>query len=632
MPKSRFRFLFFILILLFFFSNPVQPAEQFVHGWMILDSDSVAVRQIIERAAAYGANHIQLSHRIIMNIDDILGDDELSRSRVDVLNLGIRLAHEHGMKAYIWAHEFSGMKKIRPATPVSYAADSPLWNQRQTAYRKGLAKIPEINGVIFMFGSAPIPPWRTVCNCCDNPNDPPQSDRIRLAVEKIGGYIVNELKKELFIRTFVHEPAEIEWHNQGLARAQGVDFTGMHKGPVQDWQPYNPHHPSLGNIGNHPAIMELDIAGECYGRSILPFSAPGYFRYRLNHLWENQGIGVVMRIQHNAVSALQTPNEINLFAITQLLKQPEKSLERIWDEALEKLYRVPPDALIQPVLKQLFKDTFPIRRKSHYVLGIWAHDKKSNFPHDTRLDQFRDRGMMPKWDPDWAAIWESLNAPDRQTVVRIWQEATEAVVLAERSLAAFNQIRDELPAEIAADLGRRFLQQKLAAEVFRAIDLFTWSAMAPEEPKLANWLAWARQDLQRLQAELSQSGFADCNYACAVDVATFLENSKDQVPPGVSPEKPDVFLFSPIKVLNVTSDQAEIEFSVNQPTVVQVDYGREIPDYGRTVTVGKIQANVLQKVQLNNLNPNARYVVQLRTEIAGKIYFGGDFWIFTEVK
>lgn len=90
----------------------------------------------------------------------------------------------------------------------------------------------------------------------------------------------------------------------GLKSVKDVEFTGMHKGPVHDWEPYNPHHPCIGNIGNHPCVQELDVAGEYYGLAILPFCAPGYYRYRLNHLWRNNGEGAVMRVESGTSSAL----------------------------------------------------------------------------------------------------------------------------------------------------------------------------------------------------------------------------------------------------------------------------------------------------------------------------------------
>ncbi len=203
-----------------------------------------------------------------MNIEDLLGDSPEVQARVQVLNQAITLAHEHGMKAHIWAHEFSGT-----GLEVCYAPDSPVWEARARAYRAGLARIPDVDGMVLMFGSAPMPPWATACLCewCmatgeeNSIETPSQDERIRLITEHVGRVVVHEMGQELFVRTFVHEPAEVAWHSDGLASVQGLHFTGMHKGPVQDWQPYHPHHPCTGHIGPHPSILEEDVAGEYCG-------------------------------------------------------------------------------------------------------------------------------------------------------------------------------------------------------------------------------------------------------------------------------------------------------------------------------------------------------------------------------
>ncbi|MBN1349284.1 hypothetical protein JXJ21_07735 [candidate division KSB1 bacterium] len=615
--------------------------QALVNGWMLLDPEPDAVRATIERAAEYGANHIQLSHGLIMNIDDILGDDDHSQSRVAGLNSGISLAHRHGMKSYIWAHEFSGIKKEQNPVDVCYAPDSELWQMRAKAYREGIAKIPDIDGVILMFGSAPTPPWRTFCTCdwCSTHYGdyerpvPPQSERIRMAVEHIGGCIVNDLGKELFIRTFVHEPEEIAWHNQGLTDARGVAFTGMHKGPVQDWQPYNPHHPSIGKIGEHPCILELDITGEYYGRSVLPFCAPGYYRYRLNNLWQHNGRGAVMRVQHGAVSALGTLNEVNLYAVTQLLSNQEKSLEQIWDEFLLKMYQLVPGQPGQALLKQILKDTFPIRCKSHYVLGIWAHDKHSNFPRSDRLSQFRGRGDMPKWDPDWQPVWKALDEPDRQTVIHIWQEGTEAVTLAQTDLDTLRMLQGLLADADYANLRKILLHQRYAAEVWRAIDLFIWASRAgarnPDDIDLRSWQCWAFDELRRLQNDMRKHGFSEAALASAEDIQPFLDSVREKIPQKIVPHKPKTFLFSPIQIAEVDTGSAALRFRLNQRAGVILDYGLEIPDYGETLNLGVCAANEIVSVHLMNLKPNRRYFIRLRTILEGKTYFGGDFWIFT---
>ncbi len=482
-----------------------------VHGWILLDADPAAVTETIETAAAYGVNHIQLSHGLIMNVEDVLGGDAEAQTRVETLNMAIDLAHQNGMKAYVWAHELSGI-----GFEVCFAPDDPVWEQRADAYRQALALLPDLDGIILMFGSAPSPPWFAICACdwcLDNYDDlplfiPPNDERIRIITEHLGQVIVNEQGRELFVRTFVHEPAEIPWHNDGLAAVDGVAFTGMHKGPVQDWQPYNPHHPSIGNVGPHPSVMELDLAGEYYGISVLPWCAPGYYWYRLDHLWRNRGIGVVARVQRGASAALGTPNEVNLLAVRRLVEDHDASLGAIWDEFLSATYGLQSGTPEHDALEQVLRDTFPIRRKSHYALGIWALEKSSDFPDGLALDELNDRGKMPKWNPLWQETWDALDVPDRTTVLWLWQEGSEAVDLAAESLDRFTDVAPALDADAAQDLSRRLTHQWLAARAWRAMDLFIWSHRAKPSPperifdEREAWMAWARQELEAVKAEM----------------------------------------------------------------------------------------------------------------------------------
>ena len=44
------------------------------------------------------------------------------------------------MKAYVWAHELSGT-----GMDVCYEPGGDVWTQRADAYRRGIAKIPEVD-------------------------------------------------------------------------------------------------------------------------------------------------------------------------------------------------------------------------------------------------------------------------------------------------------------------------------------------------------------------------------------------------------------------------------------------------------------------------------------------------------
>ncbi len=608
-----------------------------VNGWILLDPDPDAIEESILAAAEYGVNHIQLSHDIIMNIEDILSDDEEARTRVERLNLGISLAHQHGMKAYIWAHEFS------PTTiAVCYAPDDPIWETRAQAYRDGLAKIPDVDGVILMFGSAPTPPWLTACTCdwCEENYEgnaltsPPGAERVRLVVENVGGTIVNELGKELFIRTFVHETSEIAYHSEGLATAENVAFVGMHKGPVQDWQPYNPHHPCIGNIGPHPGVLELDVAGEYFGRSVLPFCAPGYYWYRLRHAWNHMGIGAVIRVQRGSAHALGTPNEVNIRAITELMQDFDTPLESIWDGFIQDFYDLPPENAAQPVLKRILKTTFPVRRKSHYVLGVWALEKSSELPTDYEFDQFSDRGDMPKWDADWEEEYNRLKSPDKATVARIWQEASEAVALSAASLTDLPTLESALSTEAYSDLRNRLVHQHQTSRAWRAVKLYLWARRAggfdSADGDLAAWMKGAREDLENIRTDMETNGWAGATVATSGQIAAFLSNTDDSRFDAVVVALPSGPSLSPLAFREQGENWVEFSVSCDRDAVLHIDYGTEIPDYGQTLDVGSVSADTPAVFRLENLERGNRYVLRARAEAGGVEILGGDYWAFIQ--
>ena len=606
-----------------------------VHGWILLDKDPEAMAASIEAAAAFGVNHVQLSHGLIMNIEDILGDDPAVAQRVTTLNQGVALAHAHGMQAFIWTHELSGVP-----FDVCYEPGGELWAARAAAYREGLARIPEVDGVVLMFGSAPTAPWLSLCTCAwceqqpgDSPfEQPAPAERIRLVVEELGAVIADELGKALFVRTFVHEPLEITWHGDGLASVEGVAFTGMHKGPVQDWQPYNPHHPNMGAVGPHPSVLELDLAGEYQGATALPYCAPGYVRYRMRHLWEHRGIGVVARVERGAQRALGTPNEINLWTVRALLDDIDAPLGAIWSAFLEARYGLAPGAAAAEALRAALETTFAVRLRSHYVLGIWAHDKGSDLPADTGLDQFRGRGRMPKWDPDWQDTWARLDQPDWVTLGWIWQEASEAVALAERALDALGPALSALSPDDAADLSRRLQHQLRAAEAWRAVDLFTWAARAHDQgmddPSLPAWMAWAVGELARVRDAMQAEGLADVAVTGPGSVERFRAFAAPRVPAGAEAARPEADWFAPLTLAAQDAATATLTVHTRRAARLWLDYGTEIPDYGSSLDLGELSAGEDHEVTLTDLPAGGRVVARLRGEIDGREHRGGEIWIF----
>jgi hypothetical protein len=605
-----------------------------VLGWILLDPDPSRVREAIDAAPRFGINHLQLSHGLVMNIEDLLGDAPEVLSRIEILNDAIALAREKGIRTYVWVHELSGTELL-----VCYGPDGDVWTQREEAYRTALARIPDVDGVVLMFGSAPLPPWFTFCDCewCldtwpDTFDSPPQAERIRLIVQNIGR-VLSDLRKDLVVRVFAHEPDESDWHAEGLAAVEGVDFLGMHKSAVNDWQPYNPHDPTLGRIGPRPAILEEDAAGEYWGLSTLPFCAPGYIRYRMDHARQNGGIGFVARIERGSRRALGTPNEVNLWAMSGFQANPSMPIKAIWDASLEGLYGVRAGMAGQVLLREILEATFTIRIKSHYALGIWALDKGSDLPGDASFGQFFQRGDMPKWDPAWREVWNSLDRPDRWTVLRLWQEGTEAVELARESLASFEAVRMLLDEPLQNDLAIRLVHQYLSTRAWRAVDVFLWSwrarSQGDADADLGAWVAWSHQELATVRDLMIDSGLAGVPVAGPGRIQAFIDATRGAVPGDAAPAPPPPVPFGPLRVVALEPDAVELAVSVRAAASgLSIDHGPSLPAYEASLALDDVLEPGEIRVRLDGLEPGARRIARIRGTVDGREVAGGDFWIF----
>lgn len=643
----------FLVLILFFLGwgctykekeGPNTSEEFSVNGWIILSGDSSQIFNTLKEARKYDVNHIQFSHNLIMNIDDLLRDSPEASYRATVINKGTELAHSMGMKVYVWCHEFSVEDKS--LKEICYSPDSPIWGQRKKAYTEGLKKIPEIDGVILMYGSSPIPPWRTTCNCdwctahglTDLKSHSAQSKRIKILTEHIGSHITRDMNKELYVRTFVHEPEEIIWYTNGLSEVENVAFKTMHKSPIQDWQPYNPHNASIGSIPGKDFVVENDAAGEYLGVSVLPYCAPGYYLYRLNYMKEKGGTGTVTRVGIDERSVLNTPNFINLYAVGAFNKNPKVSLNEVWDGAIGELYKETVDKKAFPILKELFERTFFIRLKSNFVLGIWAYDKGSDFPKQLNTSQFSGRGDMPKWDKNWEFVWNSLDNPNIVTLKNVWQESTEAVESAYESLIIFPQLENLVSKSIYDDLYTRFVHQYLASKAWRAIDIYVWSSKAlnnnkenQDSRKLLRWKTWAYAEMKNVLEEYKTNNLFDLPIMGYSSLKRYIQNidSVEMIQPDNNNFKPEAPLFSSIKIAynKKNRNTATISFNVKDDCSTRILWGEELPFPENSVII-QASSDKTNTLEINSLKPDKRYIVRIMAQGDDNLY-SGDHWLFT---
>jgi len=613
-----------------------------VYGWILLDNDHDKVLSDIDAAATYGVNHIQLSHDIIMDIDDLVGDDAETQARVRTVKDAVEKAHGLNMKVYVWAHEFQAGDII-----VCYGQDGPIWKRRADAYRKAFEMVPDLDGVILMFGSAGASPWFTLCDCdwCtdtfpdqENGNPPPQDVRIQLVVEQVGATL-KDLGKEMIVRVFAHEPDENPWHADGLARSRNVEFVSMHKSEVGDWQPYNPHDPTLGQVGRHPSILEMDAAGEYFGRSELPFASPAYYRYRLKHAYDLTAIGAVARIARGSDTALNTPNEVNLRAIAAWISDQSISIDDVWQTFLLDKYLA---ELSQPsqesrLLQKILESSLTVMTKTHYVLGIWALEKSSDIPSSPSASELGGRGNMPKWNSAWQEIYDRVKQPDYETVLQIFNEGTEGVEVAEWAFDTFILSEWNIDPTVVEDLSRRLKHQLAAAKVWRSIKLYIFATRAavydPENQLILNsFAAWALDDLLTVAGQMEMDGLEDVSVCSPSRVRGFVNAAPDF--PDLTPVEPDRTTPGPIWFTAVSDSTIGLRFDACTQGTYAVEYGTEFPDFSDEHLIGVLEPPQGEcqsvEVTLDDLQPDTRYILRLRlSQDDSSIRRSGDFWEMT---
>ena len=74
-----------------------------VAGWQLQENDELRINRMIDLAAENGVNHLQLSHSIIMDIDELAEDGERAAM---IRRVAIR-AKEKGIGVFVWSHEFN---------------------------------------------------------------------------------------------------------------------------------------------------------------------------------------------------------------------------------------------------------------------------------------------------------------------------------------------------------------------------------------------------------------------------------------------------------------------------------------------------------------------------------------------
>ncbi|MFC1890621.1 fibronectin type III domain-containing protein [Thermodesulfobacteriota bacterium] len=604
-------------------------------GWILTDDDPDAIDRDLSLAPSYNVSHIQLSHSLIMDIDEILEDP----AKAVLINDTAARAHDLGIHTYIWAHELNTESFFACFDPAE-GSGSTLDVRRQV-YRDALAVVPDVDGVVLMFGSSNLEPWYAACFCpyClfSEPlftplTSPHPVDRLDLIMRAVGQAVVSEMGRELIIRTFIHQPWELEWVGEALRNLTGLDLTVMCKEVPQDWEPNYPHNPLIGNAGSHGQIVEFDLTGEYWGQARIPFCMPAYLQYRIQHQVRQGIAGAAGRTNRYSNHPFGTPNEVNVYAFTKLLEDPRADVDGIWAEWIESRYGLTPGSGASETLAELLARTFDIGRKMYYIKGFWALEKGSGLPDHGRYPELLGERSIGRWDPDYKPLERELRCPTEQTLKDIFQEKSEAVEMCARSRDDLEMIREELDPQDYVDIKNRLEHQLRCTEIWRWVADAVWRYKYWRQrlcPKHARYLGGTLERLEALADEMEAVYGPDISPGNPGRIRDIVEDTRKGFHASPPPELWTQPLISGVESEASGPGTVRITWRTDVPATSQVEYGLEVPDYGDLTVLDETLTGD-HSVTIEGLEPGEFYVFRIHSRISGgEPLVSGDYRVLT---
>jgi hypothetical protein len=604
------------------------PLPPPTYGWILMDPDRDHVSWVLNQAADFAIDHVQLSHNLIMEID-VINDDE---ARAALLQDIAQEAHGLGLEVWVWSHEFSN-----ESYSICFDPEDDIWARRQDQYRDALTRIPEIDGVVLMFGSADVEPWYALCLCewCreQQPNFllsllyPPFVERARLVYDMVGAVVLDEFGKKLRFRTFMHQPLELLWLGQSLREGADPRLMVMTKDVPQDWQPYYPHDPLIGDVGYRHQIVEMDLGNEYWGRSEILNSQVDYIYYRYSYDRAAGARGAAGRIERGGDHAFGTPNEINLYAFTRLLQDETATPDDVYREWFDQRYGITTDSPAAGTLKEVFRRTFYAMRKMYYTLGQWTLVKGSDVPGEARYPEQLWSRCSAFYDPAWLGPFLSLVWPTERTLLDLWQEGREARELADRNVADLEAIEGAFAnPDDYTELHDMLLFHADVAEVWfylrDTVYRFVYKTLA--HPDQDDYLEWNARRLLELADAIEATWGAGAPLANPNDIRAFVDDLREGLPPQGEATEWLQPVLSDVAATPI-DDQVQITWTSSEPMTSRVEWAEDLPLYDEQT---EEDTNlVTEHVVLIDADAAQRTVFRVGGRTADDLFtLSGDFW------
>lgn len=441
--------------LLLLTASALQAKPLPIRVWQFQDYNMEHIHRLIDMAAAAHINRIQLSHDIVMRAEQPLGKPQLAAD----INTICAWAHEKGIRVDMWTHELYGVPKELQQDGKADIDDPKLWEFVRGKYDRLFKLCPGLDGLVLTMHETAM----SIYNDGKVASAIPPEKRVAKLIDNLD-VVCKSYGKTLFVRTFSYEPNELRYIQQGLRECKS-DIIVMSKCQPHDWQPYYPHNPAIGDVGDHRQIVEFDLGYEFLGLSTIPYIDLGYLKGRLDYGISKGIVGAVLRIEREKWRAVDTPNQANIDVFSKMLLSPTADPRKLLANWIADRY----GEKAVPYLLPAFERTFETVNKSYFVLGFWATTNHSMISSYKSAMELLHWVTTAKWDASYKSVEQELFNPTSATLRKIDTEKDEALRLADLSLAEIERARTVLKPEDYAQLSDLFQRERAMALVWKPV-------------------------------------------------------------------------------------------------------------------------------------------------------------------
>lgn len=359
-----------------------------------------------------------------------------------------RLCRENGIEPYVFCFELHEAPRIAQVYPeASDPNNSLLWEVTAERVHQTFELFPDLAGIEMYLDEGPT-------------FNVSHLGQYRMpAPEIVARLIYTYLRaarthhKNVIVSTFTNETYRLRDIQAGLKLVPPAPDLFVNNWVVPgDWGEYLAHQPLIGDVGGHQEIITFDFGGENLGQCQVPFCYPDYIKERWSDaLRRSPNVvgynGWAMWSWHYDTPQarpfiLDTPNEINAYAMTLLVQDPATDTETIWDRWVG---RCTSDPQAAQQVKGALQRTREIGEKAWMAKGFWFMEwPKSFLPGIRFLLHSPYNESTAEWDESLRPIEDAIFFPTAAFVESLVKDRTEALVSAEEGLEAIRQVRETL--------------------------------------------------------------------------------------------------------------------------------------------------------------------------------------------